>query len=176
VSPSGHPPPLILFRSPRAMARLGGLHGVGVYVLLAGAFLPIADFFIVKRGAADDQRFPETLSGRARTGCRRLRCRVCRHAGVGWPAGRPASAGTCFSRLGSRALSSRRCSAGWRRRSKCSSRRAWHKERRPPMLAPQVLAICHVHLAGERKARAMALYGATREWQRSRASWLADSW
>src|SRR5215471_11083094 len=33
--------------SPRAMARAGGLHFVGVLVLLAGAFLPIADFFIV---------------------------------------------------------------------------------------------------------------------------------
>ncbi|MBI1775831.1 MAG: MFS transporter [Proteobacteria bacterium] len=29
------------------MARAGGLHNVGVFVLLAGAFLPIADFFIV---------------------------------------------------------------------------------------------------------------------------------
>src|SRR5262245_32796270 len=33
--------------SPRSMARAGGLHPVGVLVLLAGAFLPIADFFIV---------------------------------------------------------------------------------------------------------------------------------
>ena len=33
--------------SPRSMARAGGLHGIGVYVLLAGAFLPVADFFIV---------------------------------------------------------------------------------------------------------------------------------
>jgi hypothetical protein len=34
-------------RSPRATARAGGLHPFGVLVLLAGAFLPIADFFIV---------------------------------------------------------------------------------------------------------------------------------
>src|SRR5829696_5910224 len=33
--------------SPRAMAKAGGLHSFGVLVLLAGAFLPIADFFIV---------------------------------------------------------------------------------------------------------------------------------
>ena len=33
--------------SPRSVARAGGLHPVGVLVLLAGAFLPIADFFIV---------------------------------------------------------------------------------------------------------------------------------
>src|SRR5262249_33439072 len=33
--------------SPREMAKVGGLHFVGVLVLLAGAFLPIADFFIV---------------------------------------------------------------------------------------------------------------------------------
>jgi MFS family permease len=33
--------------SPRAMAKAGGLHFVGVLVLLAGAFLSIADFFIV---------------------------------------------------------------------------------------------------------------------------------
>ena len=33
--------------SPRAMARTGGLHWFGAFVLLLGAFLPIADFFIV---------------------------------------------------------------------------------------------------------------------------------
>src|SRR6476661_7670634 len=33
--------------SPRTIAQAGGLHAVGVLVLLAGAFLPIADFFIV---------------------------------------------------------------------------------------------------------------------------------
>src|SRR6266511_6282793 len=32
--------------SPRAVARFGGLHPLGVFVLLAGAFLPIMDFFI----------------------------------------------------------------------------------------------------------------------------------
>ena len=35
------------FPSPREMARQGGLHPLGVFTLLAGAFLPIADFFIV---------------------------------------------------------------------------------------------------------------------------------
>lgn len=32
--------------SPRTVARAGGLHPVGVFILLAGAFLPIMDFFI----------------------------------------------------------------------------------------------------------------------------------
>jgi MFS family permease len=32
--------------SPRAVARAGGLHPIGVFLLLAGAFLPIMDFFI----------------------------------------------------------------------------------------------------------------------------------
>jgi len=32
--------------SPRAVALSGGLHPVGVFFLLAGAFLPIMDFFI----------------------------------------------------------------------------------------------------------------------------------
>ena len=32
--------------SPRATAHAGGLHPVGVFILLAGAFLPIMDFFI----------------------------------------------------------------------------------------------------------------------------------
>jgi MFS family permease len=32
--------------SPHAAARAGGLHPFGVFVLLAGAFLPIMDFFI----------------------------------------------------------------------------------------------------------------------------------
>ena len=31
---------------PRAMAHAGGLHGVGVFILLAGALLPIMDLFI----------------------------------------------------------------------------------------------------------------------------------
>ena len=35
------------WHSPRSMAALAGCTGVGVYVLLAGAFLPVADFFIV---------------------------------------------------------------------------------------------------------------------------------
>src|SRR5688572_24087799 len=33
--------------SPREVASAGGLHPFGVFILLAGAFLPIADFFIV---------------------------------------------------------------------------------------------------------------------------------
>ncbi|MEV4453996.1 MFS transporter, partial [Streptomyces mirabilis] len=32
--------------SPHATARAGGLHPFGVFILLAGAFLPIMDFFI----------------------------------------------------------------------------------------------------------------------------------
>src|SRR5215212_2470557 len=32
--------------SPHAVARAGGLHPIGVFFLLAGAFLPIMDFFI----------------------------------------------------------------------------------------------------------------------------------
>jgi hypothetical protein len=38
---------LPLLRAPREVARAGALHPFGVFVLLAGAFLPIADFFIV---------------------------------------------------------------------------------------------------------------------------------
>jgi MFS family permease len=33
--------------SPRAVARAGDLHPFGVFILMAGAFLPLADFFIV---------------------------------------------------------------------------------------------------------------------------------
>src|SRR6266487_1703630 len=40
------PKALSAAHSPRATARAGGLHPLGVLVLLAGAFLPIMDFFI----------------------------------------------------------------------------------------------------------------------------------
>jgi MFS family permease len=33
--------------SPRTMTRAGGLHPFGVFILMAGAFMPLADFFIV---------------------------------------------------------------------------------------------------------------------------------
>ena len=46
MTPPGSPPAGARF-TPGAMARAGGLHSIGVLVLLAGAFLPIADFFIV---------------------------------------------------------------------------------------------------------------------------------
>ena len=40
------PPPDIESSSPRALARTGRLHPFGVFILLAGAFLPIMDFFV----------------------------------------------------------------------------------------------------------------------------------
>src|SRR5215207_9708485 len=46
ISRPGRPPRSARV-TPSSMATAGGLHLFGVLVLLAGAFLPIADFFIV---------------------------------------------------------------------------------------------------------------------------------
>ncbi|MFD1985776.1 MFS transporter [Mesorhizobium newzealandense] len=82
---------------PRSMARTGGLYGVGVYVLLAGAFMPVADFFIVNVAPTIDALVAARLVQGATAA----------------------------------------------------------------MLVPQALATFQATLEGERKTRAIALYGAT---------------
>src|SRR6266498_4036467 len=43
---ASRPAPSVAPASARATALAGGLHPIGVFILLAGAFLPIMDFFI----------------------------------------------------------------------------------------------------------------------------------
>jgi len=146
--------------SPRAMARAGGLHAVGVMVLLAGAFLPIADFFIVNVALPTINR---TLHASGPT----LELIVAGY-GVAY-----AAALVLGGRLGDRygrrrlfasgliafILASLACGLAPTIGVLIGARIA--QSASAAMLVPQVLATCHATLEGERKARALALYGAT---------------
>jgi EmrB/QacA subfamily drug resistance transporter len=147
-------------RSASATARAGGLHPFGVLVLLAGAFMPIMDFFITNVAlpsidASLHASTPElelviagygvayaallVLGGRL--GDRYGRRRVFLAALVGFTlaslaCGLAPSAGFL---IGARVVQGATAA----------------------LLIPQVLATFHHTLEGERKARALALYGAT---------------
>jgi MFS family permease len=153
--PSEHTP-----ASARAVARAGGLHPVGVFFLLAGAFLPIMDFFItnVALPSIDASLHASTSSlelviagyGVAyaallvlggRLGDRYGRHRVLLVALVGFVAASLACgvAPTVGVLVAARIVQGAAAA----------------------LLIPQVLATFHHTLQGERKARALALYGAT---------------
>jgi EmrB/QacA subfamily drug resistance transporter len=146
--------------TPRAMARSGGLHPAGVFILLAGAFLPIMDFFITNVALpsidASLHASPSSLElviagyGVAyatllvlggRLGDRYGRHRIFSYALVGFilaslACGISPSVGTLIAaRIVQGATAA--------------------------LLIPQVLATFHHTLQDERKARAVALYGAT---------------
>jgi MFS family permease len=149
-----------LLHSPRSMAKAGGLHPFGVLVLLAGAFLPIADFFIVNVALPTIDRalhasgstlelivagygiaYAAMLVLGGRLGDRYGRHRL---FGGGLITFILASlscglAPTIWVLIGARIVQGAAAA----------------------MLVPQVLATIHATLGGERKARALALYGAT---------------
>src|SRR6266567_591909 len=146
--------------SPRAMARAGQLHSVGVFVLLAGAFLPIADFFIVNVALP-------TIGATLNASPAGLELVVAVY-GVAY-----AAMLVLGGRLGDRfgrelvfqaglvgfVLASLLCGLAPTIAVLIAARLA--QGATAAMLVPQVLAISHATLAGERKARALALYGAT---------------
>jgi MFS family permease len=145
--------------SPRAMARAGGLHPFGVLVLLAGAFLPIADFFIVNVALPTIDR---TLHASGPT----LELIV---AGYGTAY---AAVLVLGGRLGDRygrhrlfrgglivfILASLACGVSPTIGVLIAARIL--QGAAAAMLVPQVLATFHTTLDGEPKARALALYGA----------------
>ncbi|MDG4906979.1 MFS transporter [Mesorhizobium sp. WSM4898] len=148
------------WHTPRSMARAGGLHGIGVYVLLAGAFLPIADFFIVNVAlptiATSLQATPAALE------------LVVSVYGVAYAAmlvlgGR---LGDRFGRhslflvgLSGFILASLACGLAPTIDLLIAARLV--QGAMAAMLVPQVLATFQATLEGERKTRAIALYGAT---------------
>jgi Major Facilitator Superfamily len=146
--------------SPRGMAKAGGLHPLGVLVLLAGAFLPIADFFIVNVALPTIDR---TLHASGPT----LELIVAGY-GVAY-----ASVLVLGGRLGDRYGRHRLFLGGLLAFILASlacglSPTIWVligarivQGGAAAMLVPQVLATCHATLDGERKTRALALYGAT---------------
>jgi MFS family permease len=157
MSVSVHPSDLA---SPRAVARGGGLHTIGVYVLLAGAFLPIADFFIVNVALP-------TISDSLKPSPAELELVVAVY-GVAYAA-MLVLGGRLGDRFGRHLLfqaglvgfivASLLCGVAASMEVLISARLA--QGATAAMLNPQVLAICHAHLRGEQKARALALYGAT---------------
>jgi EmrB/QacA subfamily drug resistance transporter len=150
---SGHP-------SPHATAKAGGLHPLGVLVLLAGAFLPIADFFIVNVALPTIDR---TMHASAPT----LELIVAGY-GIAY-----AAVLVLGGRLGDRygrhrlflggligfMLASLVCGLAPDIQVLIGARVV--QGAAAAMLVPQVLATCHATLEGERKARALALYGST---------------
>ena len=146
--------------SPGATARAGGLHPVGVLVLLAGAFLPIADFFIVNVALP-------TIDASLHASAATLELVVAGY-GVGY-----AAVLVLGGRLGDRfgrhrlfqaglvgfVLASLACGLAPSIGVLVAARLV--QGATAAMLVPQVLATCHATLEGERKTRALALYGAT---------------
>lgn len=146
--------------SARATALIGGLHPLGVLVLLAGAFMPIMDFFITNVALP-------SISTSLRASGAELELVIAGY-GVAY-----AALLVLGGRLGDRygrhrlflgaligfTLASLACglapSAGFLIGARIVQGGA------AALLIPQVLATFHHTLDGERKARALALYGAT---------------
>jgi MFS family permease len=149
-----------VLHAPRAMAKEGGLHPFGVLVLLAGAFLPIADFFIVNVALPTIDRalhasgptlelivagygtaYAAVLVLGGRLGDRYGRHRLFEGGLIMFILASLACglAPTIWVLIGARIVQGAAAA----------------------MLVPQVLATVHATLEGERKARALALYGAT---------------
>ncbi|MER5182377.1 MFS transporter [Streptomyces sp. NPDC002896] len=146
--------------SPHATARAGGLHPAGVFILLAGAFLPIMDFFITNVAlpsidaslhasasslelviAGYGVAYATLLVLGGRLGDRYGRRRVFLGALVGFVLASLA----CGVAPSVGALIAARIVQG----------------ATAALLIPQVLATFHQVLEGERKSRAVAMYGAT---------------
>ncbi|MFI6744156.1 MFS transporter [Nonomuraea sp. NPDC050451] len=146
--------------SPRAMAQAGGLHPFGVFILLAGAFLPIMDFFITNVAlpsidaslhasassleliiAGYGVAYAALLVLGGRLGDRYGRHRIFLGALVGFIVASLSCgiAPTIEVLIGARIVQGATAA----------------------LLIPQVLATFHHTLEGERKARAVGLYGAT---------------
>src|SRR6266545_2484494 len=145
---------------PRAVARFGGLHPLGVFVLLAGAFLPIMDFFITNVAlpsidaslhasasalelvvAGYGVAYAALLVLGGRLGDRYGRHRIFLAALVGF------------------VLASLACGLAPSVGLLIAARIV--QGATATLLIPQVLATFHHVLERERKARALALYGAT---------------
>lgn len=146
--------------SPRTLALSGGLHPVGVFFLLAGAFLPIMDFFITNVAlpsidaslhaspaalelviAGYGVAYAALLVLGGRLGDRYGRRRVFLAALVGFVV----ASAACGLAPTAEVLITARIVQG----------------ATAALLVPQVLATFHHTLEHERKARALALYGAT---------------
>jgi len=146
--------------SARSTALAGGLHPIGVFILLAGAFMPIMDFFITNVAVP-------SIRGSLHASGAELELVIAGY-GVAYAA-LLVLGGRLGDRYGRRpvflgglvgfTLASLACglapSAGFLIGARIVQGGA------AALLIPQVLATFHHTLEGERKARALALYGAT---------------
>ncbi|WP_329319955.1 MFS transporter [Streptomyces sp. NBC_01262] len=146
--------------SPRAMARAGGLHPFGVFILLAGAFLPIMDFFITNVALP-------SIDASLHASASSLELVIAGY-GVAY-----ATLLVLGGRLGDRygrhriflgglvgfVLASLACGIAPTVGALITARII--QGATAALLIPQVLATFHHVLEGERKSRAVALYGAT---------------
>ena len=146
--------------SPRAVALAGGLHPVGVFFLLAGAFLPIMDFFITNvalpsidatlHASASELELVIAGYGVAYAALLVLGGRLGDRYGrrplfLGALVGFVVASAACGFAPSVGVLIAARIVQG----------------ATAALLVPQVLATFHQTLEHERKARALALYGAT---------------
>jgi MFS family permease len=146
--------------SPRAMARAGGLHAIGVYVLLAGAFLPIADFFIVNVALPTIGTTLNATSAGLELVVAVYGIAYATMLVLGGRLGDRFGRHTLFQiGLAGFIAASLACGVAPSIELLIAARLA--QGATAAMLVPQVLAICHAHLDGARKAQALALYGAT---------------
>jgi EmrB/QacA subfamily drug resistance transporter len=146
--------------SPRATARAGGLHPFGVFILLAGAFLPIMDFFITNVALP-------SIGASLHASASSLELVIAGY-GVAY-----ATLLVLGGRLGDRygrhriflgglvgfVLASLACGVAPNVGVLIAARVV--QGATAALLVPQVLATFHHVLQGERKSRAVALYGAT---------------
>jgi MFS family permease len=125
---------------------LGGLHPIGVFILLAGAFLPIMDFFITNVALP-------SIGASLRAPASSLELVIAGY-GVAY-----AALLVLGGRLGDRYGRHRLFSFSLVGFALIAARIV--QGATAALLIPQVLATFHHTLEGERKARAVALYGAT---------------
>ena len=144
----------------QASARAGGLHPFGVFVLLAGAFMPIMDFFITNVALP-------SIDATLHASAAELELVIAGY-GVAYAAllvlggrlgDRYGRRGVFLAALVGFVIASLSCglapSAGFLIGARILQGAT------AALLIPQVLATFHHTLDGERKARALALYGAT---------------
>ena len=144
----------------RAVALSGGLHPVGVFLLLAGAFLPIMDFFITNVALP-------SINASLHASASSLELVIAGY-GVAYAA-LLVSGGRLGDRFGRRSLflgalvgfiaASAACGLAPTVGMLIAARIV--QGATAALLVPQVLATFHHTLERERKARALALYGAT---------------
>ncbi len=146
--------------SARATARTGGLHPFGVFILLAGAFMPIMDFFITNVALP-------SIDATLHASAAELELVIAGY-GVAYAA-LLVLGGRLGDRFGRRSvflaalvgfvIASLACGLAPTAGFLIGARIA--QGATAALLIPQVLATFHHTLEGERKARALALYGAT---------------